>query len=160
VARDCVTTRREVPHERANVDDESASEREEREKLHALADANDEPAATTVRRWNPNVLRPSVREVPPKTGAGRCSPPLNEIADVRALTRTPASSKPAQTRSRHGSQDTARGRNGPRAATAHDDVNDSDIFDFFDHGCATEPPPPSPEDEHLGHVRRVGRASR
>ena len=44
------------------------------------------------------------------------------------------------------------------SSDSYDDVNDSDIFDFFDHGVCTEPPAPSPEDEHLGHVRRVGRA--
>ena len=43
------------------------------------------------------------------------------------------------------------------SSDSYDDVNDSDIFDFFDHHV-TEAPVASPEDEHLDNVRRVGRA--
>ncbi|MGO8998589.1 MAG: hypothetical protein ACLQVI_35150 [Polyangiaceae bacterium] len=39
---------------------------EEREKLHAIADANDEPAAMTVRRWIRTFYAQAFGEIPPK----------------------------------------------------------------------------------------------
>ncbi len=42
---------------------------EEREKLHAIADANDEPAAMTVRRWIRTFYAQAFGEVPPKVAA-------------------------------------------------------------------------------------------
>jgi hypothetical protein len=39
---------------------------EERAKLHALADANDEPAAMTVRRWIRTFYAQAFGEVSPK----------------------------------------------------------------------------------------------
>jgi hypothetical protein len=38
---------------------------DERAKLHALADANDEPAAMTIRRWIRTFYAQAFGEVPP-----------------------------------------------------------------------------------------------
>ena len=44
---------------------------EERAKLHALADANDEPAAMTVRRWIRTFYAQAFGDVAPKAKGGR-----------------------------------------------------------------------------------------